>query len=136
AIEPNGVLVFGRHIKRRAAQAGTVARLVVRDATARTERLYLGFSEQVIVFVNGRPIAAGDAHYSYDAPRQEGLITLSQSTIWLPLVAGDNEILFAVADGFGGWGLMGRLEPAGGGRVPSTGSSRGHGGTWAARSWC
>ena len=31
---------------------------------------------------------------------------------------GDNEILFAVADGFGGWGLMGRLEPADGGRVP------------------
>ena len=26
--------------------------------------------------------------------------------------------LFAVADGFGGWGLMGRLEPADGGRVP------------------
>jgi len=117
AIEPNGVLVIGRHMKRRAAQAGTVARLVVRAATAGTQRLYLGFSDYVTVFVNGRPIAGGDAHYSYDAPRQEGLITLSQSTIWLPLVAGDNEILFAVADGFGGWGLMGRLEPVDGGQV-------------------
>src|SRR6185436_17007696 len=117
-IEPNGVLVVGRHVKRRAAQAVTVARLVVRAATAGPQRLYLGFSDYVTVYVNGRPIAGGDAHYSYDAPRQEGLITLSQSTIWLPLVAGDNEILFAVADGFGGWGLMGRLEPADGGRVP------------------
>lgn len=117
AIEPNGVLVIGRHLKRRAAQAGTVARLIVRAPTARTQRLYLGYSDYVTVFVNGRPIAGGDAHYSYDAPRQEGLITLSQSTIWLPLVAGDNEILFAVADGFGGWGVMGRLEPADGGQV-------------------
>ena len=118
AVEPTGVVVIGRHMKRRAPVAAVVARVVVRAHTAGLQRLYLGYSDYVTVFVNGRPIAGGDAHYSYDAPRQEGLITLSQSTIWLPLVAGDNEILFAVADGFGGWGLMGRLEPADGGRVP------------------
>ena len=118
AVEPTGVVVIGRHVKRRAAPAAVVARVVVRAQTAGLQRLYLGYSDYVTVFVNGRPIAGGDAHYSYDAPRQEGLITLSQSTIWLPLVAGDNEILFAVADGFGGWGLMGRLDPADGGRVP------------------
>jgi hypothetical protein len=117
SVEPTGVLVIGRHVNRRAAQAATVARLVVRAQTAGLQRLYLGYSDYVTVFVNGKPIAGGDAHYSYDAPRQEGLITLSQSTIWLPLVAGDNEILFVVADGFGGWGLMGRLDPADGGRI-------------------
>ncbi|HYC33917.1 MAG TPA: hypothetical protein VEB59_16620, partial [Gemmatimonadales bacterium] len=73
----------------------------------------------VTVFLGRRPVFAGDAHYSFDRPRQEGLIGLTQATLWLPLARGDNELLFAVTDEFGGWGLMARLDPAGGARVVS-----------------
>ena len=118
-VEPHGVLVIGRHLQRPAPGAGTVARLVLRAERAGLQRLDLGFSDYVTVFLGGRPIFAGDGHYSYDRPRQEGLIGPWQATLWLPLVGGDNELLFAVSDGFGGWGLTARLDPAGGARLVS-----------------
>ena len=117
AVEPTGVLVIGRHLRRPAADAAAAARLVVRAERAGLQRLDLGFSDYVTVFLGRRPIFAGDAHYSFDRPRQEGLIGLSQATLWLPLARGDNELFFAVSDGFGGWGLTARLDPAGGSRV-------------------
>ena len=116
-VEANGVVALSRHLERTAAQTTAVARLVLRAERAGLQRLNLGFSDNVTVFANGRPLFAGDAHYSFDAPRQEGLIGLSQASVWLPLVRGENEILFVLSDVFGGWGLMGQLDPAGGARV-------------------
>lgn len=110
-VEPNGVLAIGRHQDRPRPVGAAIARLVIRSAGERAQRLDLGYSDYVTVFVNGRPVFSGDAHYSFDQPRQEGLITRAQATLWLPLRDGENEILFAVVDGFGGWGLTGRLEP-------------------------
>jgi hypothetical protein len=118
AAEPTGVLVIGRHLQRPAPQSATIARIVLPASADRLQRLDLGYSDFATVFVNGRPIFAGDARYSFDAPRQEGLIALSQATVWLPLVRGDNEILIAIADGFGGWGVMASLDPADGAAVP------------------
>ena len=109
-VEPTGVAVIGRHVRRPAPQAATIARLVLRASTDVVQRLELGYSDYVTVFVNGRPLFAGDAHYSFDEPRQEGVIGLFQSIVWLPLRRGENEILFAVADGFGGWGITARLD--------------------------
>ena len=113
-VEPNGIAIIGRHVKRPARQAATIARLVLRANADGLQRMDLGYSDYVTVFANGRPLFAGDAHYSFDEPRQEGVIGLFQSMVWLPLVRGDNEILLAVADGFGGWGLTARLDPAAG----------------------
>jgi hypothetical protein len=113
-VEPNGVAIIGRHVKRPARQAATIARLMLRATAAGLQRMDVGYSDYVTVFVNSRPLFAGDAHYSFDEPRQEGVIGLFQSMVWLPLVRGDNEILLAVADGFGGWGLTARLEPTAG----------------------
>jgi hypothetical protein len=114
-VEPSGILAIGRHMDRPRPDGAAIARLVIRSTGERLQRLYLGYSDYVTVFVNGTPIFAGDAHYSFDQPRQEGLIGRWQSTLWLPLRAGENEILLAVVDGFGGWALTGRLDPADGG---------------------
>jgi hypothetical protein len=110
-VEPNGISIIGRHVKRPDRQAAVIARLVLRASAEGLQRMDLGYSDYVTVFVNGRPLFAGDAHYSFDEPRQEGVIGLFQSMVWLPLGRGDNEILLAVADGFGGWGLTARLAP-------------------------
>ena len=118
-VEPTGVLVIGHHLKRPAADAATVSRLVLQASGRTLQRLNLGFSDYVTVLVNGEPVFGGDAHYSFDQPRQEGLIGLAQAVLWLPLRPGENEILLIVADGFGGWGLMGQLEPAEGVRLLS-----------------
>ena len=113
-VESSGVVAIGKHMDRPRPDGAAIARLVIRSTGQRLQRLYLGYSDYVTVFVNGTPIFAGDAHYSFDQPRQEGLIGRSQSTLWLPLRDGENEILLAVVDGFGGWALTGRLDPVDG----------------------
>jgi hypothetical protein len=123
-VEPTGVLVIGRHLRRPRPIGRTIARLVLRAPQAGRQRLYLGYSDRVTVFVNGNAVFAGDASYSFDMPRQEGLIGTYQSTIWLPLNQGSNEILLVVTDGFGGWGLQGRLEPGDGAVVLPAGGVR------------
>lgn len=116
-VEPNGVVVIGRYLARPQDLSATIGRLVLHAPAPGLQRLELGYSDYVTLFLDGRPIFAADAHYSHDRPRQDGLIGLHQATVWLPLRAGENEVLLAVADGFGGWGLMARLDPAGGVRV-------------------
>ena len=111
AVEANGLLIVGRHVARPAPSSAVLARQAVTSDRAQSVRLRLGWSDFVTVFVNGRPVFSGDAHYSFDRPRQEGLIGLHQATLWLALEPGENEILFALADSFGGWGLIGQLEP-------------------------
>jgi hypothetical protein len=110
-VETSGVLAIGRHMDRPRPDGAAIARLVIRSSGARLQRLRLGYSDYVTVFVNGTPVFAGDAHYSFDQPRQEGLIGRWQSMIWLPLRDGENEVLLAVVDG---WrlGVDGLLEPA------------------------
>ena len=86
----------------------------VRAATAGLRRFDLGFSDVATVFLNGRPLFRSDAHYSYDNPRQEGLIHYGQATVYLPLEKGDNDLAVLVSDDFGGWGLMGRFPDTAG----------------------
>ena len=116
ATEPSGLLQLHRHVPIpdgiRASSA--VARLTVTSATARTVAFDLGFSDGATVFLNGAPLYTGDASYSYDRPRREGLIGFDQARLYLPLSAGENTLVVVVRDSFGGWGLMGRfVDPDG-----------------------
>lgn len=93
------------------------ARVVLEAPDEGVRRLNLAFSDEVTVFVNGQPLFSGDASYHFDNPRQEGVVSLSQATVYLPLRKGRNELLLAVADVFGGWGFAGQLEAADGVKV-------------------
>lgn len=119
--EPNGVVILGRHVERPADSLTStlLARLVLRAASDTPQRLDLGWSDAVTVFLSGAPLFHRDDSYSYDEPRREGLIGLDQGTFFLPLRRGDNEVILAITDVFGGWGVMGRLEPAPGVEVLS-----------------
>jgi hypothetical protein len=116
AAEPGGLVSLLRHVKIPAdAKAwATAARLHLRADKAGPRRLDLGFSDTATVYVNGTPLAHLDMGYSFDNPRQEGLVHLGQSSLFLPLRAGDNELLVVVRDVFGGWAVMGRFPDAAG----------------------
>ena len=103
------------------SEAAALARVRVRADTAGLRRLDLGFSDVATVFLNGRPLFRCDAHYSYDNPRQEGLIHYGQATVFLPLEKGDNDLAVLVSDDFGGWGLMGRFADTTGLEVTAPG---------------
>ena len=119
SVEGFGMLVFYRHLNRTQGlrRPAVLARIVVHAQEASDRRLNLGFSDEVSVFLNGRLLYYGDDSYSYTFPRRQGLMGLGQAAIFLPLEEGRNELVLAVADSFGGWGLMGQFENMSGLRI-------------------
>lgn len=109
--EPGGLVQLDRHVKVLANSRVIAAFARVQVDTPRAGRFAfdLGFSDIATVFVNGDPVYRGDASYSFDQPRREGLIGFDQARLYLPLKAGRNEVAILVSDSFGGWGLMGRF---------------------------
>lgn len=92
-----------------------VRKILTADA-AKTVRFQYGFSDRVTVFLNGRAIAYGDDRYLSRDYRHLGTIGLYDS-VFLPLKAGKNELIFAVSEGFGGWGIKAAMDPVSGVRV-------------------
>jgi len=122
--QASGLVELHRYVKLPTAEsreATALARVRVRAEAASLRRLDLGWSDVATVFLNGRPLFRSDAHYSYDNPRQEGLVHYGQATVFLPLEKGDNDLAVLVSDGFGGWGLMGRFADASGLEVTAPG---------------
>lgn len=114
--EPQGFVNFHRHVPLAAgSRVGAVAaRVHVRADREGVRTFDLGYSDVATVFVNGRALFTGDARYTFDLPRREGLLGLDQARLYLPLRAGDNEVVVLVSDTFGGWALMGRfVDPSG-----------------------
>jgi hypothetical protein len=108
--EASGLVLLNRFIPTPPGKpSGAAARITIKAAEAGHRQFDLGFSDIATVFLNGQPLYRGDARYSFDAPRQEGLIGYGQASLYLPLRAGDNELVIVVTDVFGGWGLQGRF---------------------------
>ena len=61
------------------------------------------------MYLNGTLIYAGDNTYLTRDYRYLGTIGLFDSVV-LPLDNGDNELIIAVSEAFGGWGIMGQLS--------------------------
>lgn len=106
-----GVVVFGRHFPRPrgVARPAVLTRLSLASEQVRTVRFNFGYSDEVSVFLNGQLLFAADDRYSFDEPRREGLIGLDQATLFLPLRRGENELILAISDVFGGWGVTGQF---------------------------
>jgi hypothetical protein len=110
--EGSGLLVLLLHIARpeRGKRATVLAKMALTAEREGRVPFHLGYSDEVTVFLNGAPLFSADDSYSFDRPRREGLIGLDQGTVYLPLRAGKNELVLAVTDVFGGWGVIGRVD--------------------------
>ena len=86
-----------------------LAKTTVAADQAGVRRIELGYSDEISVFLNGQLLFVADDSYSPDEPRLQGLIGLHQAALYLPLRQGSNELVLAVTDRFGGWGLMMRV---------------------------
>jgi hypothetical protein len=85
------------------------------DAT-RTIKFTYGFSDRVTVFLNGKAIAYGDDTYRSRDYRYLGTVGLYDS-VFLPLKKGENQLVLAVTEGFGGWAIKAAMEPVAGVKV-------------------
>jgi hypothetical protein len=85
------------------------ARLTLEADQAETRQIRFGYSDRVKVYLNGRLVYAGDNGYQSRDYRYLGTIGLFDA-LSLPLRPGTNEVLFAVSESFGGWGILARVE--------------------------
>jgi hypothetical protein len=78
------------------------------DGEAR-RRLRIGYSDEVVVFLNGAPVYSGNNTLSFRQPEFLGLLETDSDALFLPLEKGENELLLAITEYFGGWGFLCRL---------------------------
>ena len=82
------------------------------SATAQRVRLSFGYSDDVTIFLNGRPLFSGRASFLERDGSFLGTLTFDDDAVFLDLNAGRNDLIFAVAETFGGWGLAAKLDPS------------------------
>ena len=89
------------------------ARKLIVSPRAQTRRLDFGFSDRIRVYLNGRLLYYGDDSYRSRDYRFLGSIGYFDA-LYLPLTQGENELLMAVSEDLGGWGVQAKLaDPAG-----------------------
>ncbi len=92
------------------------AKVIIQSDSDQVKRLDFGYSDRVQVYCNQQIIYSGNNGYRSRDYRYLGSIGYFDST-YLPLKKGRNELILAVSEGFGGWGLQGKLENFDGIRV-------------------
>ena len=86
-----------------------LAKVVIISDGEQTKRMDFGYSDRTKVYCNGQLLYAGNNGFRTRDYRYLGTIGYFDS-VYLPLKAGRNEIIFAVSESFGGWGLQAKLE--------------------------
>lgn len=84
------------------------ARIRIDAEVSQIKAFNFGFSDRIYVFLNNKLIYKGNNSFRTRDYRFLGTIGLFD-TLFLPLEKGENVLLIAVAEDFGGWGLIGKF---------------------------
>lgn len=85
------------------------ARAVVYSDRDQLKKMNLGYSDEVTVFVNRQPVFTGRSSFLFRDPGFLGNMDVENDAVFMPLKRGRNELMLAVSDYFGGWGLICRF---------------------------
>jgi hypothetical protein len=106
--EPSGLLDLARVQGLEGDRNTVLARTTIVAGEEGPRLLELGFSDRAVVYLNDRPLFRGDDSYRSRDYRFLGSIGWHDA-LYLPLRAGENELVVAVSEDFGGWGVQARL---------------------------
>lgn len=125
-VEPPGMVVVDRYRRsanvvqffaepaartgKREGRKVVFARAVIHSDRAQVKRMSLGYSDEATVFLNSRPVFHGRSAFRYRDPGFLGIMDVENDAVFLDLQKGRNELVLAVADYFGGWGFIARLD--------------------------
>jgi hypothetical protein len=109
-VEPNGIANLARAA--RISEGNTVlAEITLTAQTAQTLDVSFGYSDRVVVALNGERLFAGDNGWASRDYRYLGTVTRHLG-VPLTLEAGENTLTFAVSESFGGWAVTADIETA------------------------
>ncbi len=88
------------------------ARTTIDSDADKVRKLFIGYSDDVSVFLNGKILFRGRSAQNFRDPAFLGIVNVENDAVYLPLKKGSNELMLAVSELGGGWGFIGRLvEP-------------------------
>lgn len=121
-VETKGIANLARTAKRTDEAPSVLARASVRSDKKRTVAFRFGFSDRVQVYLNGALLYSGNDQQGSRDYRFLGTVGL-YDTLYLPLRAGDNELVLAVtesgsAPNGGGWAAYGVFDDTTGLSLP------------------
>ena len=99
--------------KKQARVAGSkvvFARTTIHADRDGIRKMDFGYSDEIVVYLNSKPLYAGNNLIGFREPGALGLVDVNNDAVYLPLKKGDNELVLAVTEFFGGWGFICRLE--------------------------
>jgi hypothetical protein len=111
--EASGLVDLARVSGIRDGRNTVLAGAAIRSTREQTKRLELGFSDRAVVFLNGRALYRGDDTYRSRDYRFLGSIGWFDA-LYLPLLEGENELIVAVSEDLGGWGVQARFADVAG----------------------
>lgn len=87
------------------------ARNVITSPRDVVRKMWIGYSDDVVVYLNGRPLYAGRNSMTFRDPSALGFFYPYADAVYLPLKRGKNELVLAVSETTAGWGFMTRFDP-------------------------
>ncbi len=108
-VESDGIANLARTTAIEDGKNTVFVRMTLEAETAENRMLRFGYSDRIRLFVNGELVFFGNAQWRSRDHRFLGTISLEDS-IALHLKAGENEIIAAVSESFGGWGFKAALQ--------------------------
>jgi hypothetical protein len=110
--EDSGLVNLSRVFKAQRGRRTVLARTTLTSAGEREVLAGIGYSDDVTVFVNGRPVYTGINGWASRGPGYASFVDARFESAWLPLRAGANEIVLAITDDqLVGWGFAVRIDP-------------------------
>ena len=109
-VETNGIANISKlHTRLPDGDSTVFVRLPIRSERRQMKELRFGYSDRVRIYLNGKRVYFGEADWTARDYRFLGTVGFFDS-VGLDLKKGDNEVIFAVSETFGGWAIAGAIE--------------------------
>lgn len=100
---------FSKRLDPQPGMKAVYARTSIEADRDQVRKLYLGYSDDVSVFLNGTILFRGRSAQNFRDPGFLGIMDPEDDAVYLPLKKGRNELMLAVSELGGGWGFICRL---------------------------
>jgi hypothetical protein len=105
---------FSKRLEPQPGMKVVYARTTIVAECDQVKKLWIGYSDDVSVFLNDQILFRGRSAQYFRDPAFLGIVNPENDAVYLPLKKGTNELMLAVSELNGGWGFICRLaDPEG-----------------------
>jgi hypothetical protein len=101
---------FSKRLEPQKGMKVVYARTSIVSERDQVKKLYIGYSDDVSVFLNDGILFRGRSAQNFRDPGFLGIVNPENDAVYLPLKKGRNELMLAVSELGGGWGFICRLD--------------------------